>query len=75
MPEVRVLVVGGDPLARSGIAAMLADRPGIAVAGVAGDAEDVVGVAEGSGADVVVWDLGADLGLAVERLSAAVGAL
>ena len=75
MSEVRVLVVGGDPLARSGIAAMLADRPGIAVAGVAGDAEDVVGVAEGSGADVVVWDLGADLGLAVERLSAAVGAL
>ncbi|MCH8849181.1 MAG: response regulator transcription factor [Chloroflexi bacterium] len=75
MAEVRVLVVGSDPLARSGIAAMLADRPGIAVAGAAADAEDVVGVAESSRADVVVWDLGTDLPLAIERLSAAVRAL
>ena len=75
MAEVRVLVVGGDPLARSGIAAMLADRPGIAVVGGAADAEDVVGVAEASGADVVVWDLGTDLPLGIERLSAAVSTL
>ena len=75
MPEVRVLVVGGDPLARSGIAAMLADRPGIAVAGGAAGAEDAVSAAEASGADVVVWDLGGDLPLAVERLSAAMSAL
>ncbi len=75
MAEVRVLVVGSDPLVRGGIAAMLADRPGIAVAGGAADAEDVVGVAEASGADVVVWDLGTDLPLGIERLSAAVRAL
>ncbi|MCH7608112.1 MAG: DNA-binding response regulator, partial [Chloroflexi bacterium] len=75
MAEVRVLVVGSDPLVRGGIAAMLADRPGIAVAGGAADAEDVVGVAEASGADVVVWDIGADLPLGIERLSAAVRAL
>ena len=75
MAEVRVLVVGSDPLVRGGIAAMLADRPGIAVAGGAADAEDVVGVAEASGADVVVWDLGTDLPLGIERLSAAVSAL
>lgn len=75
MAEVRVLVVGSDPLVRGGIAAMLAERPGIAVAGGAADAEDVVGVAEASGADVVVWDLGADLPLGIERLSAAVRAL
>ncbi len=75
MAEVRVLVVGGDPLARSGIAAMLAGRVGVAVAGQAADDEDVAGAAEASGADVVVWDLGGDLPLAMERLSAAVGAL
>ena len=70
MPEVRVLVVGSDPLARSGIAAMLAGRPGVAVAGQAGADEDVAGAAEVYGADVVVWDLGADPALGVERLSA-----
>lgn len=75
MAEVRVLVVGSDPLVRGGIAAMLAERPGIAVAGGAADAEDVVGVAEASGADVVVWDIGTDLPLGIERLSAAVRAL
>ncbi len=75
MAEVRVLVVGGDPLARSGIAAMLAGRVGVAVAGQAADDEGVAGAAEASGADVVVWDLGGDLPLAMERLSAAVGAL
>ncbi len=75
MPEVRVLVIGSDPLVRGGIAAMLADRPDIAVAGGAADAEDIVGAAESSGADVVVWDLGSDLPLAVERLSATVRAL
>ena len=69
------MVVAADPLARSGIAAMLAGRPGVAVAGQAADAEDVAGEAELYGADVVVWDLGTDPTLAVERLSAAVGAL
>ena len=75
MAEVRVLVVGSDPLARSGIAALLAGHPGVAVAGQAADTEDVAGAAELYGADVVVWDLGADPASAVERLSAAVGAL
>ncbi len=75
MAEVRVLVVGNDPLVRGGIAAMLAGRPGIAVAGGATDAEDVVGAAEAYGADVVVWDLGSSLPLGIERLSAAVRGL
>jgi DNA-binding NarL/FixJ family response regulator len=59
MPSLRVLVVGEDPLARSGLAAVLAAREDLTVSGQA--PPDEVGSLLRSGeAEVVVWDLGLD---------------
>jgi len=58
-PEVRVLVVGDDPLARGGLMVVLGERPGVAVAGQRAAAEEVGAAAAELRAAVVVWDLGA----------------
>lgn len=69
MDDIRVLVLADDPLARAGLATMLAGRRG----------SDVVGQVDGTDAladigvyrpDVVVWDLGWDPVDALDRLSA-----
>jgi DNA-binding NarL/FixJ family response regulator len=57
VPPLRVLVVGADPLARAGLAALLAGHPDVIVAGDA-RAEESAGAAAGLGADVLLWDLG-----------------
>jgi two-component system nitrate/nitrite response regulator NarL len=54
---LRVLVVGRDPLARSGIAAALGSAPGLAVVGQSG-AEDADRLAKDASAQTVVLDLG-----------------
>lgn len=61
-----VFLVGDDPLARSGIARLLAGRDGIAVAGEAASGDDLDSAAQGS--DVVVWDAGTADHPALERL-------
>ena len=69
MNEVRVLVVADDPLARAGLATMLASQPGCNVVGqvaIDGDLRDVVEVYR---PDVVIWDLGLNSGAALERLT------
>ena len=56
--NLRVIVVASSPLARAGLAALLADQPGINVIGqLAADAElpDVLDVYS---PDVVIWDMG-----------------
>jgi DNA-binding NarL/FixJ family response regulator len=58
MPPVRLLVAGDDPLARAGLAALLAGRPDVAIAGDA-TASEVSRVAAALGADAVLLDLGA----------------
>ena len=75
MATVRVFVVGDDPLARSGVAAMFADGPLASVVAQAAGSEGVVAAAEDAGADVVVWDLGLDPTEAIQRLSGASRAL
>lgn len=58
MLDLRVLVVAEDPLARAGLATLLADVPGLHVVGQVGSAatldEDVALYRP----DVVLWDLG-----------------
>ena len=69
MNEVRVLVVADDPLARAGLATMLASQPGCNVVGqvaIDGDLRDIVEVYR---PDVVIWDLGLNSGAALERLT------
>jgi DNA-binding NarL/FixJ family response regulator len=57
---VSVLVVSADPLARAGLAARVASRPELALAGEAGPRE-AQRVAEARGPQVVLWDVN-DLG-------------
>ena len=64
-----MLVVADDPLARAGLAALLAGQPGCSVVGqVAGDVD--LAAIEVYRPDVLVWDLGwGDLTLSLERLA------
>lgn len=57
MDRLAVLVVGPDPLARAGLAAMLAARDELRVAGEAAPEEGARASAS-SGAAVALWDLG-----------------
>jgi two-component system nitrate/nitrite response regulator NarL len=72
-----VLVVGDDPLARSGLAALLAGEPELAIIGQASSTE-VSPAAEDEGSDalpgsprVALWDLGLYPHTALDRLPAA----
>ena len=55
---VRVLIVGGDPLARAGLAAVLANQPECAVVGQVAGEEDLTSIVAVYQPDVVLWDLG-----------------
>jgi len=56
--RLRVLLVGDDPLARSGLAALLASEPEIAIVGQAAPGEDAAAALAQDDPDVVLWDLG-----------------
>ncbi len=57
MVDLRILIVADDPLARAGLAALLADQSGIAVIGqAAGD--DLSSALDVYRPDVIVWDVG-----------------
>ncbi|MEA2692483.1 MAG: two-component system, NarL family, nitrate/nitrite response regulator NarL [Acidobacteriota bacterium] len=56
--EVRILVVGDDPLARSGLAALLASEPGIVVVAQSAAGEDAMAALAQDDPDVILWDLG-----------------
>ncbi|MEA2602334.1 MAG: two-component system, NarL family, nitrate/nitrite response regulator NarL [Acidobacteriota bacterium] len=58
MEDLRVLVVSDDPLARTGLALLLADRDGLVVSGQAGTDDDWPGPDAPGTPHVIVWDLG-----------------
>lgn len=69
MDDVCVLIVSDDPLARAGLAALLADQPGCTVVGqVAGGAElpDEITIYQ---PDAILWDLGWEPTSPLERLT------
>jgi DNA-binding NarL/FixJ family response regulator len=73
MDVLRILIVADDPLARAGLATLLADHPGWSVVGrIAVDA-DLPAALEVYSPDVGVWDLGWNPAQTVERLAAARG--
>jgi two-component system, NarL family, nitrate/nitrite response regulator NarL len=55
---VRVLIVGEDPLARSGLAVLLAAEPGLAVLGQSAPGAEAEVAAASLRAEAVLWDLG-----------------
>jgi len=58
--EVRVLIIADDPLLRGSLAAVLALRPGLTVAGQTAATEDFRTALETFQPDVVLWDVGWD---------------
>ena len=60
LEDLRVLVVAGDPLARAGLAALLAGQPGCTLAGQVSSSDDLPGQAAVYRPDLVLWDLGWD---------------
>jgi two-component system, NarL family, nitrate/nitrite response regulator NarL len=58
--DLRLLIVADDPLARAGLATILAEQPGCSVVGQIGGEPDVVADLDLYQPDVVVWDLGWD---------------
>lgn len=67
--EVRVLIVGDNPLVRAGLAALLQDQPGIVVVGQVAGAE-LASLVDVFRADVLIWGVGWDVGAAFEQLAA-----
>jgi DNA-binding NarL/FixJ family response regulator len=70
---LRVLVVGPDPLARAGLAAMLADVAGYTVVGQIAAGEGLTSSLDGSAPDVVLWDLGSDPRREFEHVAEIIG--
>lgn len=70
MGAARVLVVGGDPLARAGVAALLDGAPEVAVAGV-GPTDEAPALLLGLSPEVICWDAGGEVGSAPGLLAAA----
>jgi DNA-binding NarL/FixJ family response regulator len=60
MSDVRVLIVADDPLARAGLAALLAAQPGCLVVGQVGEEADLPAAREVYRPEVLLWDLGWD---------------
>jgi DNA-binding NarL/FixJ family response regulator len=66
---VRVLIVAQDPLARAGLATLLANQPGCLIAGqIAVDAE-LPGALQVYRPDVIVWDFGVDSTRTLDRMN------
>ena len=58
MSHLSVLIVADDPLARAGLAALLAGEASVAVAGQSGSDADLGAALDAFLPDAVVWDLG-----------------
>jgi two-component system nitrate/nitrite response regulator NarL len=67
--NVRVLIIADDPLARAGLATLLADQPRCEVVGQVPTDSDLPIALEVYEPDVVVWDLGWDPEQSLERLA------
>jgi DNA-binding NarL/FixJ family response regulator len=69
MADLRILVIADDPLARAGLATLLAEQPGCAVIGRASGGDDLPAMVDIYRPDVLVWDMGWHPDAAIERLS------
>lgn len=69
--QYRVLVLAADPLARSGLAALLSTVRSITVCGLASDRDDLGAALAAYLPDVLLWDLGWDPMARLEAMAAA----
>jgi two-component system, NarL family, nitrate/nitrite response regulator NarL len=68
MEILRVLVVGADPLARTGLALLLRDQEGVTVSSQVAPDDDWPASGEDVAPDVAVWDLGLNLRSSLDEL-------
>ena len=66
-PDIRVLVLAEDPLARAGLVALLADQPGCTVIAQLSGGADLAASLGVYRPDVTVWDLGWDATQALDH--------
>jgi DNA-binding NarL/FixJ family response regulator len=69
--ETRALIVGEDPLARGGLAVLLAGEAGVIVVGQTAPGAQAAAAVAGLQAEAVVWDLG----VSVQRAPTGLGGL
>lgn len=67
--DLRILILADDPLARAGLAALLGQLPGYAVAGQVAAGNDLTAEIDAAQPDVVIWDLGWTPTAALELLA------
>ena len=65
---IRVLGVADDALARAGLATLLASQPGLMIVGQTAS-DELSDAAQIYRPDVIVWDWGADMARAIERVN------
>jgi len=69
MTDLRILVIADDPLARAGLASLLAEQPGCTVVGRASGLDDLPAMVEVYRPDVLLWDMSWQPDSAIERLA------
>ena len=69
LQDLRLMVIADDPLARAGLAAILAAQAGCQIVGQAAGDSDWSAEIETAQPDVVVWDLGWTPADPLDRLS------
>jgi two-component system nitrate/nitrite response regulator NarL len=69
MDNQRVLIVADDPLARAGLAALLADQDGCTVVGQVASTESLLDSLDVYQPDVILWDPGWEPDLSSDRLT------
>ena len=69
VPDLRILILADDPLARAGLAALLAGQPGCVIAGQAASSDDLLEAIQAHQPDLLLWDLGWDPAPTLERMA------
>lgn len=75
MNEIRILVIADNLLARTGLAALLGDQPGLRVVGQVAGGDSLADDLDVYRPDVLVWDFGWEAKTAQERLAALIDEL
>ena len=68
-PNLRILIVAGDPLARAGLAALLTDQTHLTVVGQVAVDGDLISHISAYLPDVLLWDLGWNPAALLDRLA------
>lgn len=67
---LRVVIVGEDPLARSGLSSLLSTEASLEIVGQTASPEEILLPSAAPNPDVLLWDLGQDARSSLERLRA-----